>query len=86
MAAMLFLAGGCIQGVQAPLFNLPGDILGTRLGGTGVGIVNGWSYIGASFAGITLGFVMDSFGLTSCIMLMALISLAGAGIILFVKR
>ena len=31
LGALLFFAGGCIQGVQAPLFNLPGDILGTRL-------------------------------------------------------
>lgn len=86
LAALLFFAGGCIQGVQAPLFNLPGDILGTRLGGTGVGIVNGWSYIGASFAGITLGYVMDSFGLTSCILLMALISLAGGAIIAVLRK
>lgn len=86
LAVLLFLAGGCIQGVQAPLFNLPGDILGTRLGGTGVGIVNGWSYIGASFAGITLGFVMDSFSLTSCVLLMAVISFAGAALIFKVRR
>lgn len=86
LAALLFLAGGCIQGVQAPLFNLPGDILGTRLGGTGVGIVNGWSYIGASFAGITLGLVMDSFGLISCILLMAVISLMGAIVIFIVRK
>jgi len=78
LAIMLFLAGGCIQGVQAPIFNLPGDILGSRLGGTGVGVVNGWSYIGASFAGGTLGFMMDNFGLTSGILLMAVISLLGA--------
>ena len=67
LGALLFFAGGCILGVQAPLFNLPGDILGTRLGGTGVGIVNGWSYLGASFAGISLGAMMDAFGLTSCL-------------------
>lgn len=86
LAVLLFLAGGCIQGVQAPLFNLPGDILGTRLGGTGVGIVNGWSYIGASFAGVTLGLVMDSFGLISCILLMAVISLIGAIVIVVVRK
>lgn len=47
LGALLFFAGGCIQEFRLP-FNLPGDILGTRLGGTGVGIVNGWSYLGAS--------------------------------------
>lgn len=86
LAALLFLAGGCIQGVQAPLFNLPGDLLGTRLGGTGVGIVNGWSYIGASFAGISLGFVMDHWSLTACLLLMAFISFIGAGIIAIVHK
>lgn len=86
LSALLFLSGGCIQGVQAPIFNLPGDILGSRLGGTGVGIVNGWSYIGASFAGGTLGFLMDRFGLTSVILLMAAISFVGAGVIIKVRK
>lgn len=86
LALLLFLAGGCIQGVQAPLFNLPGDILGTRLGGTGVGIVNGWSYIGASFAGTTLGFIMDNFSLLSCVMLMSILSLIGAVIIFILRK
>ena len=86
LGALLFFAGGCIQGVQAPLFNLPGNILGTRLGGTGVGIVNGWSYLGASFAGISLGAMMDAFGLTSCLLLMAGISLAGAVVTAVLRR
>ena len=86
LTLLLFLAGGCIQGVQAPIFNLPGDILGSRLGGTGVGVVNGWSYIGASFAGGTLGLLMDSSGLTSGLLLMAGVSLLGALIILKVKE
>lgn len=86
LTVLLFLAGGCIQGVQAPIFNLPGDILGSRLGGTGVGVVNGWSYIGASFAGGALGLLMDSSGLTSGLLLMAGVSLLGAVIIIRVKK
>ncbi len=86
LTVLLFLAGGCIQGVQAPIFNLPGDILGYRLGGTGVGVINGWSYIGASFAGGTLGFMMDHFHLTSGILLMAGISLAGAIVMIIVRK
>ena len=86
LAVLLFLAGGCIQGVQAPIFNLPGDILGTRLGSTGVGIVNGWSYLGASFAGSSMGFVMDDFGLTSGMLIMSGVSLAGAIVISIVRR
>ncbi|MEG1931258.1 MAG: MFS transporter [Anaerovorax sp.] len=86
LGGLLFLSGGCIQGVQAPIFNLPGDILGARLGGTGVGVVNGWSYIGASFAGGTMGFLMDHYSLTSGILLMAVISMVGAGLSYLVKR
>ena len=86
LVIILFIAGGCIQGLQAPIFNLPGDILGSRLGGTGVGITNGWSYIGASLSGITLGWMLDSYGLMSGILLMAAVSLLGGIIICFVKR
>ena len=86
LTLLLFLSGGCIQGVQAPIFNLPGDILGSRLGGTGVGVVNGWSYIGASFAGGTLGLVMDRFGLTSGLLLMAGVSLLGAVLVAILKK
>lgn len=86
LTLLLFLAGGCIQGVQAPIFNLPGDILGSRLGGTGVGVVNGWSYIGASFAGGSLGLLMDYYGLTSGLLLMAGVSLLGAATIIVVRK
>jgi|SRR5665648_434883 len=86
LTLLLFLAGGCIQGVQAPIFNLPGDLLGSNLGGTGVGIVNGWSYIGASFAGGALGFIMDNYQLTSGLLLMAGISLVGAGLATLIKK
>ncbi len=86
LALLLFLAGGCIQGVQAPIFNLPGDVLGPNLGGTGVGIVNGWSYLGASFAGGSLGFVMDHYTLTAGLMLMGALSLAGAILAVLIKR
>ncbi len=86
LVILLFLAGGCIQGVQAPIFNLPGDILGARLGSTGVGIVNGWSYIGASFSGSSMGIIMDRFGLTSGMILMAGVSLVGAIVIAAVRK
>lgn len=86
LTILLFLAGGCIQGVQAPLFNLPGDILGAKLGGTGVGIVNGWSYLGASFAGGLMGLMMDNFGLTSGLLLMSGICIIGAVMARIVKK
>lgn len=74
LGVAIFIAGGLIQGVQTPLFDLPGDILGKELGGTGVGIMDGWMYIGASFAGFFMGWWLDSYGLTSGIMLMAVVS------------
>lgn len=86
LTILLFLAGGCIQGVQAPIFNLPGDLLGSNLGGTGVGIVNGWSYIGASFAGGSLGFLMDNYQLTSGLLLMAGLSFLGAMLAILIKK
>lgn len=86
LGGLLLVAGGCIQGLQAPIFNLPGDILGNKLGGTGVGITNGWSYIGASLSGVALGSLLDVYGFMSGILLMGIVSLVGAGIILLVKR
>lgn len=86
LGILLFVAGGCIQGLQAPIFNLPGDILGNNLGGTGVGIANGWSYIGASLSGISLGWILDCYGFMSGILLMAVVCLIGGITILFVKK
>lgn len=74
LSAAMFLAGGLNQGLQAPLFNLPGDILGKELGGTGTGIMDGWMYLGAAFAGVFLGWWLDTYGLLSGIVLMAVVS------------
>lgn len=71
----MFLSGGLIQAVQTPLFALPGDILGRKLGGTGVGIMDGWMYVGASFAGVFMGWWLDSYGLTSGIWLMGVVGI-----------
>jgi OPA family glycerol-3-phosphate transporter-like MFS transporter len=75
LGSAMFLSGGLIQAVQTPLFDLPGDILGKELGGTGVGIMDGWMYVGASFAGVFMGWWLDSFSLTAGIMLMAVVSI-----------
>jgi OPA family glycerol-3-phosphate transporter-like MFS transporter len=75
LSVAMFLAGGLNQGLQTPLFNLPGDILGKELSGTGVGIMDGWMYIGAAFAGVFLGWWLDTYGLLSGIVLMAVVSL-----------
>lgn len=86
LGMILFISGGCIQGLQAPIFNLPEAILGNNLSATGAGIINGWSYIGASLSGIFLGWLFDNFGFNSGILLMAIVSLIGGLVISFVKR
>ncbi|MHC4531443.1 MAG: MFS transporter [Planctomycetota bacterium] len=75
LALAMFISGGLIQAVQTPLFDLPGDLLGKEIGGTGVGIMDGWMYVGAAFAGVFLGWWLDSFGLTSGVMLMGIVSI-----------
>jgi len=37
--------------------------------------MDGWMYVGAAFAGVFLGWWMDSYGLTSGVMLMAIVSI-----------
>jgi sugar phosphate permease len=70
IAAALFVAGGLIQAVQTPLFSLAGDIMGKELGATGVGIMDGWMYAGASLAGVGLGWVFDTYSLAAGVLLM----------------
>jgi sugar phosphate permease len=74
LGAGMFVSGGLIQGIQTPLFDLPGDILGKEMGGTGVGIMDGWMYVGAAFAGVFLGWWLDTYGQLSGIFLMAVVS------------
>ena len=74
LGVAMFISGGLIQGIQSPLFDLPGDILGKEMGGTGVGIMDGWMYVGAAFAGVFLGWWLDTYGLVAGVMLMAVVS------------
>ncbi len=75
LGTAMFVSGGLIQAVQTPLFALPGDILGREISGTGVGIMDGWMYVGASFAGVFMGWWLDSYGLTSGIWLMGIVGI-----------
>jgi sugar phosphate permease len=75
LGVAMFISGGLIQGIQSPLFDLPGDILGKEMGGTGVGIMDGWMYVGAAFAGVFLGWWLDTYGLVAGVMLMAVVSI-----------
>lgn len=71
----MFFGGGLIQAIQTPLFDLPGDILGREMGGTGAGIMDGWMYVGAAFSGFYLGGILDDYGLTAGLTLMAGVSI-----------
>ena len=82
----MFFGGGLIQGAQTPLFNLPGDILGKEMGGTGAGIMDGWLYLGAAFAGFFLGGILDNYGLTQGLMLMAAVSVVSGLLAILIQR
>ncbi len=86
LCTLLFVSGGVIQAIQAPLFSLPGDILGDKLGATGSGVMNGWSYVGASFSGVFLGWIMDNSGFMAGILFLAVICAVGSGLALTIKR
>lgn len=86
LGVAMFVSGGLIQGIQTPLFDLPGDILGREMGGTGVGIMDGWMYVGASFAGVFLGWWLDSYGLLSGVMLMAVVGVVSGLLAILIRR
>ncbi len=86
LMVLLFLAGGLIKGIQTPLFNLPGDILGRTSASTGAGIMDGWMYVGAILTGFGMGYFVDVFGFTVSFYIMGALALLGAIIILPVRR
>jgi sugar phosphate permease len=84
--AAMFIGGGLIQAAQTPLFDLPGDILGKEMGGTGAGIMDGWLYVGASFAGAFLGSILDNYGLTQGLMVMAAVSVVSGLLAILIRK
>jgi OPA family glycerol-3-phosphate transporter-like MFS transporter len=62
LVAFLFLTGGLIQAMMAPMSCLPGDILGGDRGAAGNGLLYGMAYVGAMFSGTALGAIMDAWG------------------------
>jgi sugar phosphate permease len=82
----MFISGGLIQAVQSPLFDLPGDILGRAASGTGVGIMDGWMYVGASFAGVFLGWWLDQFGYASGIQLMGIVGIVSGFLAILIRK
>ncbi len=85
ICAIMFLGGGLIQTICAPIFNIPGDVLGNRLAATGVGIMNGFGYLGAAFAGVGFGALMDAIGGTNSFYVITSLCLLGAVLSLFLR-
>ncbi|MBN1853594.1 MAG: hypothetical protein JW829_12755 [Pirellulales bacterium] len=71
IAITIFICGGTIQALETPLYLLPGQILGKQRGATGVGIMNGYQYVGASLSGFFLGWWQDEFSVGSMLLLLA---------------
>jgi OPA family glycerol-3-phosphate transporter-like MFS transporter len=82
----MFVGGGLIQAIQTPLFDLPGDILGKEVGGTGAGIMDGWMYVGAVFSGFYLGGILDNYGLTTGLTFMAGASVASGLLAIAIRK
>ncbi|MDL2260277.1 hypothetical protein LJB99_05325, partial [Deltaproteobacteria bacterium OttesenSCG-928-K17] len=80
LVALLFVTGGLIQAMMAPMSCLPGDILGADRGAAGNGLLYGTAYIGAMFSGSGLGAIMDAGGNMAGIMTLA--GLCGVGALL----
>ncbi len=85
ICAIMFLGGGLIQTVCCPIFNIPGDVLGNRLGATGVGIMNGFGYLGAAFAGVGFGALMDVFGSSQAFLFVSVCCVVGGFLSILLK-
>ena len=70
-ARAIFVCGGTIQALETPLYVLPGQILGKERGATGVGIMGGCMYVGASASGAFLGWWLDHYSVSSMLLLLA---------------
>jgi OPA family glycerol-3-phosphate transporter-like MFS transporter len=80
LVVFLFLTGGLIQAMMAPMSCLPGDILGGDRGAAGNGLLYGMAYVGAMFSGTALGAIMDAWGNMAGVMTLA--GLCGLGALL----
>jgi sugar phosphate permease len=72
--------------VHTPLFSLAGDIMGRELSSTASGIMDGWLYVGASLAGIGLGYIFDSYSLFSGVLVMAVVALCCGLLAILIRR
>ncbi len=83
---LMFASGFFVYGPQANFWTLSPDLLGTKLVGTGIGVMNMFAYVFAALGEPLFGKLIDYTGNTANIFLfVALICALCAGIISFVK-
>jgi MFS transporter, OPA family, glycerol-3-phosphate transporter len=86
IAATIFISGGTIQALETPLYLLPGQILGKERGATGVGIMGGYMYVGASLSGFLLGWWLDQFSISSVLQLLAGVCVFSSFVSMTIRR
>jgi len=85
-AVLMFTAGFFVYGPQANFWTLSPDILGTKLVGTGIGVMNMFAYVFAAIGEPIFGKIIDYTGNTSNIFLVVAVICALCAIIIsFVK-
>lgn len=86
MGILMFISGFVVYGPQANFWTLCPDLLGTKLVGTGIGVMNMFAYVFAAVGEPLFGKLIDYTGNTANIFLfVALICAICATIISFVK-
>lgn len=86
IGVLMFASGFFVYGPQANFWTLSPDLLGTKLVGTGIGVMNMFAYVFAALGEPLFGKLIDYTGNTANIFLfVALICALCAGIISFVK-
>lgn len=83
--AVLLLCGVAIESLEVAYFLTPVEILGDKLSATGVGTMNATGKFVASFQGIVLGYLIDSFGWYSAFICAGLFGIVSAALILPLK-
>ncbi|NLE37185.1 MAG: MFS transporter [Pirellulaceae bacterium] len=86
ISTAIFVSGGAIQALETPLYLLPGKILGRERGATGVGIMNGYMYIGASLSCYFLGWWLDHFTISSMLLFLAGVCVLSSLVTVVIRR
>ena len=84
---LLFLTGFFVYGPQSAFWALCPDLLGSRLAGTGTGMMNFFAYLFAGLGEPLIGAVIESRGSTHMVFpVVSIACLLGAGMMSFVRK